>query len=102
MLPEELTDPESTRRIREALALLDKRQLLLAAEPSEAVSSQLFGHRLAIEADEPPAVPYLVRRCHHELARRDGYEKGEEGYPPEMGWFTRAFAQWLWFAAPSS
>lgn len=77
-----------------------ERQFLLA-EPSEQIYAELLAQRRAIESDEPPAVPYLVRRCHHELARHDGYEPGEEGYPPAMSWFTRAFAQWLWFAAPS-
>lgn len=80
---------------------IDLERAFLTTEPSETAYGDLLATRRAIEADEPPSVPYLVRRCHQELARRDGYKPGEEGYPPQMNWFTRAFANWLWFASPS-
>jgi len=84
-----------------ARRFIDLERQLLTTEPDETAYGNVLAQRRAIEADEPPAVPYLVRRCHHEIARRDGYKPGDEGYPPEMNWFTRAFANWLWSASPS-
>jgi hypothetical protein len=63
----------------------------LAIEPAtEAEYVKLVSERRAIEADEPPSMPLLVRRCHRELMRHDGYPADQW---PAMTWLARCFAQ---------
>lgn len=64
----------------------------IAATPSEGEYTRLLGARRLIEADEPPALPALVQRCHRDLMRLDGHP---ESAWPRLGWFGRWFAQVL-------
>lgn len=64
----------------------------LKAECNEVEFANLQSLRRAVEADEPPPMPLLIRRCHRELMRHDGHE---ETRWPEMTRFQRWFAQLL-------
>ncbi len=70
----------------------------LGAMPTEAAYVEMFVARRKLEAEEPPALPYLVQRCHREIALHDGYEDGEDGVPKPLGFFGRVFAHVLPFS----
>lgn len=72
---------------------LERRFLL--SEPSEVTYLELLSERRLIEADEPPALPALVTRCHRELARHDGHKDGDAGMPAAQGFVKRNLAQVL-------
>jgi hypothetical protein len=49
--------------------------------------------RREVEKQEPAPMPYLVRRCHIELMRREGHPPDQ--WPPKLRAWQRAFAQFL-------
>jgi len=80
-----------------ARRFIDLERAFIAAEASEEAYARLLADRRAIEADEPPAIRALVKRCHRELAQHDGYQDGENGMPAALGFWRRHFAQVLPF-----
>lgn len=75
-----------------ARRFIDLERRFLAADATEAAYVKLMAERRGIEADEPPAMPLLVRRCHRDLMRHDGYDESEW---PKMNLFQRMCAQLL-------
>ncbi len=75
-----------------ARRFIDLERRFLAATAAESAYVELVAERRAIEADEPPAMPLLVRRCHRELMRHDGYDESQW---PKMSLFQRMCAQLL-------
>ncbi len=64
----------------------------MKAEPSVKALSDLGAARRALEKTEPTPMPYLIRRCHIDIMRRDGNPKSEW---PRLGFWQRAFANYL-------
>lgn len=75
-----------------ARRFIELERQFIAANPDESKYAKILGERRLIEADEPPSMPLLVRRCHRDLMRQDGHPQSE--WPP-MGRLPRWFAQVL-------
>ncbi len=59
---------------------------------SEKALIALGNERRRIEQGEPNPMPYLVRRCHIDVARREGYP---DAGCPKLGFFARRLAHYL-------
>lgn len=59
---------------------------LLESEISEDSYRKNLAARRRLEADEPPAKEWLVRRCHREIALLDGHKDGDDGVPALPAW----------------
>lgn len=78
-----------------ARRFIELERKFILAQPDETTYAQLLAGRREIEAEEPPALPALVVRCHRELARRDGHKEGDPGMPAPLGFMRRHFAHVL-------